>query len=100
MTAMSGLNTFDNAEGLPDCGSDSAGGGADGASTGGGGTATGAAAGGVAGRADVADGAVSAGLEVARQVVVRERQYGERGDIRRDDELQNDAQPTPGGAHV
>jgi hypothetical protein len=54
----------------------------------------------VGGRADMADDAVGARLEVTRQVVVRERQYGERSDVRRDDELQNDAQPTPGSAHV
>jgi hypothetical protein len=55
----------------------------------------------VSGRgADVTHGAVGARLEVAGQVVVREREYGERGDIRHGDELQNDAQPTPGSAHV
>ena len=36
---------------------------------------------------NVADAAMGAGLEVAGQVVVGERQRGERDDIRRDDEL-------------
>jgi hypothetical protein len=44
---------------------------------------------------NVADAAVGAGLEVAGEVVVRERQGGQRGDIRRDDELQNHAKPAP-----
>jgi hypothetical protein len=37
---------------------------------------------------------------VAGQVVVRERQRGECDDIRRDDELQNHAQPAPRRCHT
>ena len=51
-------------------------------------------------RADVADAAMRAGLEVAGEIVVPERQSRQRGNVRRDHEPQNYAQPTPGSAHV
>lgn len=49
----------------------------------------------VSGGSNVADAAMGAGFKVAGQVVVGKRQGGERGDIRRDDELENHTQPAP-----
>ena len=49
----------------------------------------------VGGRADVAGRAVGAGLEMAGQVMVRERHRGKREDVRRYDDAQDGREAPP-----